>query len=56
MLAGPAAGRAAHAAAGQAYASLDLPGQARLADDISACGRRVLVSTHVLGPVRDYPA
>ena len=37
------------------YASLDLPGQARLADDITACGRQVLVSTHVLGPVRDYP-
>ena len=37
------------------YASLDLPGQARLADDIAACGRQVLVSTHVLGPVRDYP-
>lgn len=37
------------------YASLDLPGQARLADDIAACDRQVLVSTHVLDHVRDYP-
>lgn len=37
------------------FASLDLPGQARLADDIAACDRQVLVSTHVLNPVRDFP-
>ena len=37
------------------YASLDLPSQARLAHDIAACNRQVLVSTHVLDPVRDYP-
>lgn len=37
------------------YASLDLPGQARLSDDIEACDRQVLVSTHVLDHVRDYP-
>lgn len=37
------------------FASLDLPGQARLADDIAACGRQVVVSTHVLEHVRDYP-
>ena len=37
------------------YASLDLPGQARLADEIDACAQQVLVSTHVLAHVRDYP-
>ncbi|WP_404298802.1 energy-coupling factor ABC transporter ATP-binding protein [Alicycliphilus denitrificans] len=37
------------------YASLDLPGRARLADDIAGCAQQVLVSTHVLDPVRDYP-
>lgn len=36
------------------YASLDLPSQAHLADEIAACGRQVIVSTHVLGPVRDF--
>lgn len=36
------------------YASLDLPGQARLADDMDACGRQLIVSTHVLDHVRDY--
>ncbi len=35
------------------YASLDLPSQAHLSDEIAACGRQVIVSTHVLGPVRD---
>jgi biotin transport system ATP-binding protein len=37
------------------YASLDLPGQARLADEIGACAQQVLVSTHVLEHVRHYP-
>lgn len=37
------------------YASLDLPGQLRLATDIAACPQQVLVSTHVLDYVRDYP-
>lgn len=37
------------------FASLDLPGQARLAEDIAACGQQVVVSTHVLEHVRDYP-
>ena len=37
------------------YASLDLPGQMRLAADIAACPQQVLVSTHVLDYVRDYP-
>ena len=37
------------------YASLDLPGQARLADEIDACAQQVLVSTHVLEHVRHYP-
>ena len=37
------------------YASLDLPGQLRLAADIAACPQQVLVSTHVLDYVRDYP-
>ncbi|BCN39384.1 cobalt ABC transporter [Alicycliphilus denitrificans] len=36
------------------FASLDLPGQARLADDIAACDRQVVVSTHVLDHVRGY--
>jgi biotin transport system ATP-binding protein len=37
------------------YASLDLPGQAQLADDIAAASQQVIVSTHVLAHVRDYP-
>lgn len=37
------------------YASLDLPGQAQLADDIAAARQQVIVSTHVLAHVRDYP-
>lgn len=37
------------------FASLDLPGRARLADDIADCAQQVLVSTHVLDPVRDWP-
>ena len=37
------------------YASLDLPGQLRLAADIAGCPQQVLVSTHVLDYVRDYP-
>ena len=37
------------------YASLDLPGQLRLAADIAACPQQVLVSTHVLDYVCDYP-
>ena len=37
------------------YASLDLPGQLRLPADIAACPQQVLVSTHVLDYVRDYP-
>ena len=37
------------------YASLDLPGQLRLAADLAACPQQVLVSTHVLDYVRDYP-
>lgn len=36
------------------YASLDLPGQAQLADDIAAAPQQVVVSTHVLAHVRDY--
>ena len=36
------------------YASLDLPGQAQLADDIAAASQQVIVSTHVLAHVRDY--
>lgn len=36
------------------YASLDLPGQARLADDIADCSQQVLVSTHLLDHVRDF--
>lgn len=37
------------------YASLDLPGQARLAQAIDTCPQQVLVSTHVLEHVRHYP-
>ena len=37
------------------YASRDLPGQWGLAADIAACPQQVLVSTHVLDYVRDYP-
>lgn len=37
------------------YASLDLPGQLRLAADIAASTQQVIVSTHVLDYVRDYP-
>jgi biotin transport system ATP-binding protein len=36
------------------FASLDLPGQARLARDIAAAGQQVLVSTHVLDHVRGF--
>ena len=36
------------------FASLDLPGQARLAQDIAAAPQQVLVSTHVLDHVRDF--
>lgn len=37
------------------YASLDLPGQIRLATDIETCSQQVIVSTHVLEYVRHYP-
>ena len=37
------------------YANLDLPGQLRLAADIAASTQQVIVSTHVLDYVRDYP-
>lgn len=37
------------------YASLDLPGQMRLAADIETCTQQVIVSTHVLQYVRHYP-
>jgi biotin transport system ATP-binding protein len=37
------------------YASLDLPGRARLAADIAGCAQQVIVSTHILDPVRDFP-
>lgn len=37
------------------YASLDLPGQAQLAQDIAATEQQVIVSTHLLSHVRDYP-
>ena len=37
------------------YASLDLPGQVRLAAGIAACPQQVLGSTPVLDYVRDYP-
>ena len=36
------------------FASLDLPGQLRLAADIAACPQQVLLSTHVLDYVRDF--
>ena len=36
------------------FASLDLPGQARLAQDIATAPQQVLVSTHVLDHVRDF--
>jgi biotin transport system ATP-binding protein len=36
------------------YASLDLPGQARLAETIARAPQQVLVSTHVLSHVRDF--
>ncbi|WP_280190664.1 energy-coupling factor ABC transporter ATP-binding protein [Delftia sp. PS-11] len=36
------------------FASLDLPGQARLARDIAAAPQQVLVSTHVLDHVRSF--
>ncbi|QEA13558.1 energy-coupling factor ABC transporter ATP-binding protein [Comamonas flocculans] len=36
------------------YASLDLPGQLRLAADIRRCTQQVIISTHVLHPVRDF--
>ncbi len=36
------------------FASLDLPGQARLAQDIAAAPQQILVSTHVLDHVRDF--
>jgi biotin transport system ATP-binding protein len=36
------------------YASLDLPGQAWLRDEIRRAPAQVLVSTHLLGPVRDF--
>lgn len=36
------------------YASLDLPGQARLRAEIERAPSQVIVSTHLLGPVRDF--
>lgn len=36
------------------FASLDLPGQARLAHDVAEAPQQILVSTHVLGHVRGY--
>lgn len=36
------------------FASLDLPGQARLARDIAAAPQQILLSTHVLDHVRDF--
>lgn len=36
------------------FASLDLPGQARLAQDIAQAPQQVLVSTHVLDHVRSF--
>ena len=36
------------------FASLDLPGQARLARDIAAAPQQILISTHVLDHVRDF--
>ena len=37
------------------FASLDLPGQALLHSDIAEVRQQVIVSTHVLSHVRDYP-
>lgn len=37
------------------YASLDMPGQARLADELWASDRQLIVSTHLLDHVRHYP-
>lgn len=37
------------------FASLDLLGRARLESDIHACAQQVIVSTHILEPIRDYP-
>lgn len=37
------------------FASLDLAGQLALAADIAACTQQVLLSTHVLEHVRDWP-
>ena len=37
------------------YASLDLPGQARLAHDLNQSDRQLIVSTHLLDHVRTYP-
>ena len=37
------------------YASLDLPGQMRLAADMAASPQQIIVSTHVLEHVRGYP-
>lgn len=36
------------------YASLDLPGQAKLARDIAQAQQQVIVSTHLLDHVRDF--
>lgn len=36
------------------FASLDLPGQAKLAQDIAAAPQQILVSTHVLDHVRGF--
>lgn len=36
------------------YASLDLPGQMRLAVDVERCSQQVIVSTHVLEHVRHF--
>jgi biotin transport system ATP-binding protein len=36
------------------YASLDLPGQARLTQDIAGVSQQVIVSTHALDHVRDF--
>ncbi|WP_417283128.1 energy-coupling factor ABC transporter ATP-binding protein [Comamonas sp.] len=36
------------------FASLDLPGQARLAQDIAAAPQQIIISTHVLDHVRDF--
>ncbi|HEY4665591.1 MAG TPA: AAA family ATPase, partial [Comamonas sp.] len=37
------------------YASLDLPSQARLAQDIALARQQVIVSTHLLDHVRHFP-